>query len=70
MTGCPLCGRPVRKGSRFCCHDHETLFAFAQQALGRIPLSLSEAEAVFTAKHVRKGPAAVEQLPLIANRGR
>jgi hypothetical protein len=69
MSGCTLCGRPARTDSRYCCRDHENLFSLAQKELGRIPMSLSEAEAVFNlASKSTKG--AVEQLPLIPNRGR
>ena len=71
MSRCILCGRPAKDGSQFCCRDHETLFEFAKAELGRIPLSLSEAEAVFNlAAPTKKSQAGAEQLQLIPNIGR
>ena len=70
MTGCILCGRPAMPGSSFCCRDHETLFDFAKAELGRIPLSLKEAEAVYDLAAPKQQRASAEQLPLIPNHGR
>jgi len=69
--GCKLCGRSAMPFSDYCCIDHYNLAMFVQKELGRLPMSLSEAEAIFNlTQTVRTGTASTKQLPLIPNSGR
>ncbi len=69
---CPLCGRvPARAPVwPFCCADHRNLHVTATAALGRPPMSMSEAEAAFSGKAKVVKETAAEQLMLIPNHGR